>query len=397
MSATHDRHPTTTPTSTLHLAFELGWTTWKLAFTTATATATARRPRLVTIPARDLEALEREITRARRRFGLPDDAPVRSVYEAGRDGFWLHRYLTHRGDHNLVVDPASIEVNRRARRAKSDGLDVVKLLAMLGRHHGGERGLWAVVHVPTPEDEDRRAPQRELMALKAERTEHVNRIKGLLAHLGLAITVDEEFPERLAALRQWDGRPVPEQTTARLLREHERWTLVDAQVRACANAQRRAIRDDAVPQVEQVRQLLDLKGVGPVGAWMLVREVFGWREIRNRRELASLAGLAPTPYQSGSSHREQGISKAGNRRVRWILVELAWMWLQHQPGSALSRWYQERFGGGNGRSRKVGIVALARKLLVAFWKYLEFGEVPEGAERVPWRKKLNGRLPADSG
>lgn len=393
MPATHDRDSNTTEAPTLYLACELGWNTWKLAFTTATA----QRPRLITIPARDLDALERQITRARRRLGLPENAKVRSVYEAGRDGFWLHRYLTYRGYQNLVVDPASIEVNRRARRAKSDGLDVVKLLAMLQRYHGGERGLWAVVHVPSPEDEDRRAPQRELMALKAERTEHTNRIKGLLAHLGLALTVDAHFPERLAALRQWDGRPVPEHTTARLLREHERWKLVDAQVRDRENAQRRAIRDDATPQVAQVRQLLDLKGVGPVGAWMLVREIFGWRQIKNRRQLASLVGLTPTPYQSGTSHREQGISKAGNRRVRWILVELAWMWLQHQPGSVLSRWYQERFGSGHGRSRKVGIVALARKLLVAFWKYLEFGELPAGAEVVPWRKKLNGRLPAGTG
>jgi transposase len=393
MPATHDRDPNTAAVPTLYFALELGWTTWKLGF----ADAPARAPRQVTIPARDTDALEREIDRARRRLGLPDDAPVRSVYEAGRDGFWLHRYLEHRGYHNLVVDPASIEVNRRARRAKSDGIDVVKLLAMLQRHHGGERGLWAVVNVPSPEDEDRRAPQRELMALKAERTEHSNRIKGLLAHLGLAIVVDDRLPARLAGLRQWDGTPVPEHTAARLLREHERWRLVDAQVRDRENAQRRAIRDDATPQVEQVRQLLDLKGVGPVGAWMLVREVFAWRRIRNRRQLASLVGLTPTPYQSGSSRREQGISKAGNRRVRWILVELAWMWLQHQPGSALSRWYQERFGGGNGRSRKVGVVALARKLLVAFWKYLESGELPEGAEVVPWRKKLDGRLPAGTG
>ncbi|QDV36177.1 IS110 family RNA-guided transposase [Tautonia plasticadhaerens] len=393
MPATHDRDHSTASTPTLYLAFELGWTTWKLAF----ADAPARAPRQVTIPARDTDALRREIARARRRLGLPDDAPVRSVFEAGRDGFWLHRYLIHHGHENLVVDPASIEVNRRARRAKSDGLDVVKLLAMLQRHHGGERGLWAVVNVPAPEDEDRRAPQRELMALKAERTEHSNRIKGLLAHLGLAFVVDGRLPERLAALRQWDGRPVPEHTAARLLREFERWKLVDAQVRDRENAQRRAVRDDAAPHVEQVRRLMDLKGVGPVGAWLLVQEIFGWRRIKNRRELASLVGLVPTPYQSGSSHREQGISKAGNRRVRWMLVELAWMWLQYQPRSALSRWYHERFGSGNARARKVGIVALARKLLVAFWKYLEFGEAPEGAEMVPWRKKLNGRLPAGTG
>ena len=143
-----------------------------------------------------------------------------------------------------------------------------------------------------------------------------------------------------------------------------------------------------------MRRLLDLKGIGPVGAWILVREVFGWRSIKNRRELASLAGLVPTPYASGDRQREQGISKAGNRRLRWMAVEIAWGWLRWQPQSALSAWYQSRFGSGNSRLRKVGIVALARKLLVALWEYLEGGEVPEGAELVPWQKKLNGRLPA---
>jgi transposase len=197
----------------------------------------------------------------------------------------------------------------------------------------------------------------------------------------------------LERLRQWDGQPLPSRVTARILREFERWKQVDQQIRALSAEQRRAVRDDAEPHVEQVRRLLDLKGIGPVGAWILVREVFGWREIKNRRELAGLAGLVPTPYGSGDSHREQGISKAGNRRVRWVLVELAWGWLRHQPNSALSLWYQRRFGSGNSRARKVGIVALARKLLIALWKYLEGGEVPEGATMVPWLKKLNGRLP----
>jgi transposase len=160
------------------------------------------------------------------------------------------------------------------------------------------------------------------------------------------------------------------------------------------NQQRRAVRDDTEPDVELVRRLLNLKGIGPVGAWILVREIFSWRGIKNRRELAALAGLTPTPYSSGDSHREQGISKAGNRRVRWILIELAWGWLHYQPQSALSRWYERRFGAGNARARKVGIVALARKLLIALWKYLEHGEVPEGATTTPWEKKLNGRLPA---
>jgi transposase len=390
MSATHDRDRTTSDPTPLYLAFELGWTSWGLAF----STAPAQPARRVTIPARDLDSLRREVDRARRRFGLPDGAPVRSCYEAGRDGFWLHRYLASCGVGNLVVDSSSIEVNRRARRAKSDAIDVAKLLSMLMRYHDGERDVWSVVNVPAPEDEDRRQPHRDRDQLVRERTEHVNRIKGLLATLGLAIEVDGRLLERVDALRQWDGAPVPAELRGRIARELERWRLVDGQLGELGNRQRRDVRDDDIAQIDQVRRLLDLKGVGPVTAWTLVREVFGWRRIKNRRELASLAGLDPTPYQSGDLHRERGISKAGNGRVRWTMVELAWMWLRHQPNSGLSLWYQRRFGCGNARSRKVGIVALARKLLVALWKYLERGEVPEGATLVPWEKKLNGRLPA---
>jgi transposase len=390
MPATHVSHPTPTNAPTLYLAFELGWTTWNLAFTTGMA----RKPRLRTIRARDLDALRLEIQRARQRFGLTEDTPLVSCYEAGRDGFWLHRHLDKQGVHNLVVDAASIEVNRRARRAKSDGLDVAKLLTMLIRWHGGEHALWSVVNVPTPEDEDRRQLHRELMALKDERTEHSNRIKGLLASLGLDVAVDDRLIERLAGLRQWDGTPVPEGMHRRLVREFERWKLVDRQARDLENAQRRAIRCDATPEVEKIRRLLDLKAIGPMSATLFVREFFGWRRIKNRRELASLAGLAPTPYASGDSRREQGISKAGNRRLRWMAVEIAWGWLRWQPKSALSLWYQRRFGAGNARSRKVGVVALARKLLIALWRYLDHGEVPEGAEFTPWPKKLNGRLPA---
>jgi transposase len=390
MPATHVLDRNTTPLTTLYLAFELGWTSWGLAFSTAQAAP----PRRVSIPARNLGALAREIARARRRFGLPDDAAVRSCYEAGRDGFWLHRFLTAQGIDNVVVDSSSIEVDRRARRAKSDALDVAKLLSLLMRYHNGESQVWSVVNVPTPEDEDRRQLHRDRDQLVRERTEHTNRIKGLLAAIGLDVIVDAPLLMRLDNLRQWDGTPVPPELRARIAREFERWRLVDSQLSDLCNRQRRDVRDDAVPHVDQVRRLLDLKGVGPVTAWTLVREVFGWRRIRNRRELASLVGLDPTPYQSGDAHREQGISKAGNRRVRWTLVELAWMWLRHQPSSALSQWYHRRFGQGNARARKVGIVALARKLVVALWKYLEHGEEPEGALRVPWELKLNGRLPA---
>jgi transposase len=186
---------------------------------------------------------------------------------------------------------------------------------------------------------------------------------------------------------------VPGELRRRLLREFARWQSVEAQLRELENRQRRDVRDDDIVAIDQVRRLLDLRGVGPVTAWLLVREVFARRNIRNRRELAALVGLTPTPYQSGASHREQGISKAGNPHVRWALVELAWTWLRYQPESALSRWYQQRFGGSNARGRKVGIVGLARKLLVALWKYLATGAVPAGAVRVPWEKKLNGRPP----
>jgi transposase len=392
MPATHVPDPTPHASPKLYLAFELGWTSWNLAF----STAMAQKPRLRTIPARDLDGLQREIRRARQRFDLPDDAPVVSCYEAGRDGFWLHRYLDKNAIENRVVDAASIEVNRRARRAKSDRLDVAKLLTMLIRYHGGEHKLWGVVRVPSTDDEDRRQPHRELMAVKNERTEHSNRIKGLLANLGLDVVVDEQLSERLGLLRQWDGAPVPCELTARILREFERWALADRQARDLENAQRRAFRDDETADVEKLRLLLDLKAIGPMSATLFVRELFGWRQVKNRRELASLAGLAPTPYASGDSRREQGISKAGNRRLRWMAVEIAWGWLRWQPESALSVWYQRRFGSGNARLRKVGIVALARKLLIALWRYLDQGEVPEGAGFTPWEKKLDGRMPARS-
>ena len=223
---------------------------------------------------------------------------------------------------------------------------------MLIRWHNGESKVWSVVRAPSAEDEDARQMHRELIALRGERTAHVNAIKGMLAGLGLVAGVDERLPGRLAALRQWDGKPIPQGVLQRILREHERWRLVGRQIAELEARRRAKIRDDATPHVEKVRRLLGLKGIGENGAWLLVEELFGWRQIRNRRELGSLAGLAPTPYASGESRREQGISKAGNRRVRWMMVQLAWCWLRYQPDSALSRWYASRFAGGTrGRGR----------------------------------------------
>jgi transposase len=383
MTTTHDSNSTLAPAPVLYLSLDLGWNTWKLAFTIGLG----QKPRLRNVKARDLLTLLAEIQAAKLRFGLPENAKVFSCYEAGRDGFWLHRFLLAHGIENRIVDSASIEVNRRKRRAKSDRLDAVKLVEMLVRWHNGERKVWAVVQPPSAEDEDARQLHRELIALKAERTGHINAIKGLLAGLGLQSVVDEKLPERLERLRQWNAQGVPPGVSQRILREFARWQLVNQQIRELERQRRAKIRDDETPHVEQVRRLLSLKGIGENGAWLLVAEFFAWREIQNRRELGSLAGLTPTPYASGESRREQGISKAGNRRVRWMMVQLAWGWLNYQPKSALSQWYMSRFAPGNSRLRKIGIVALARKLLVALWKYLQTGDPPEGAEVIGWDQK----------
>lgn len=369
----------------LYLAFELGWNDWKLAFATAPADA----PRLRSLRARNLEGLQQEIAKAKKRFGLPDDAPVSCCYEAGRDGFWLHRWLEAQGLHNSVVDSASIEVNRRGRRAKNDKLDATKLVSMLLRYHGGEKKLWKVVRVPSAEDEDRRQLHRDLLELKAERTQHINRIKGLLAGCGVtAPKIDQNFATALKELRQWDGSPVPADLQKRLLCEYERHEFVERQIRDQENERLRRIRTSKEKPLEQVRKLLNLRGIGVNSSWLYVMEFFGWRDIKNRRELAGLAGLTPTPYDSGDSSREQGISKAGNRRLRTMTVEIAWCWLYFQPKSALSEWYQQRWGKGNSRQRRIGIVALARKLLVALWRYLETGAAPAGAEVGDWKEKM---------
>ena len=393
MTATRKVHSTkrkpvasdTTVTGVLYLAFELGWNEWKLAF----ATAPADNPRLRSIGGRNTQALMQEIAKAKKRFGLPDDAPVRSCYEAGRDGFWLHRFPESQRINNQVVDSSSIEVKRRGRRQKTDRLDAGKLLSMLMRWHHGERNVWSIVQIPSVADEDRRQLHRDLLELKAQRTQHGNRIKGLLASCGLGVTgIDKQFAEVLAKLRTWDGQPVPPELQQRLCREHQRWQLVDRQIKDLENERARKIRTSKDPSVAKVRWLLRLRGIGANSAWLYVMEFFGWRRLRNRRQVAALAGLTPTPYRSGDSEQEQGISKAGNRRLRTMAVEIAWCWLHYQPTSALSVWYRQRFATGSSRQRRIGIVALARKLLIGLWRFLETGEVPAGAELVSWKKGL---------
>jgi transposase len=372
--------------SVLYMALELSQKTWKLGF----SQGLAQKPRLRNIGARDTSALRQEIEAAKKRFGLPKDTPVVSCYEAGRDGFWLHRFLVSVQVENLVVDSSSILVSRRKRRAKTDRLDAEKLLNMLIRWRQGEAGVWSVVKVPGIEDENARHLHRELKTLRNEQTAHTNRIKGLLAAYGVTAEVNRHLPERLKELRLWDGTPLPADLHQRLLREFERMQTANRQIRQLEEERARRIReDDQDPGVALVRQLLALKAIGVNSAWLYVREIFGWRQIRNRRELGALVGMVPTPYKSGGDDHEQGISKAGNRRVRAMGIEIAWCWLEFQPQSELSVWYQRRFGHGNRRQRKIGIVALGRKLLVALLKYLTTGVPPEGAELADWREKFH--------
>jgi transposase len=366
-----------TPTeSVLLLAFELGLETWKVGL----VGGGSQPPRLREITGGDTRALLREVARAKRELGLPAHTPVVSCYEAGRDGFWLHRFLTHHGIRNHVVDSASIEVDRRARRAKSDRIDLRALLRLLRRFVSGERDVWSVVRVPTVADEDARSLHRELRTLVKERTRSTNRIRGLLMNHGLRLgRLGKDFRGWLERVRQWDGSPLPAGVRRRLAHEYARRALVEQQIHELEAQRRRALREEQGPALDQMRQLLQLRGIGEGSAWLYVREFFAWRRFRNRRQVAALAGLAPTPYQSGDENRDQGISKAGNRHVRSLAVEIAWGWLRYQPDSALSQWYQRRFAPAGPRARKVGIVALARKLLVALWRYLETGVIPDGA------------------
>jgi transposase len=302
-----------------------------------------------------------------------------SCYEAGREGFWLHRFLLAHGITNHVVDSSAIEVSRRQRRAKSDGLDVRKLLSMLIRYEQGEHQVWQVVKVPSVEAEDQRHLHRDLETLKRERASTTTRIQGLLSSQGIQVSTLAKLPEQLDTLRLWDGTPIPPGLRRRVLRVYAHHTFLNEQIAAIEAERRAQLQTSRDASIDQIRQLMMLKGIGINGSWLLVMEFFGWRAFKNRREVGGLAGLTPTPYQSGESAREQGITKSGNPHVRWMITELAWSWVRFQPESALSVWFRERFGDGGKRLRRIGIVAVSRKLLIALWRFLETGVLPEGA------------------
>ena len=379
MTATTRTTESRANTETLYVAFELGSTKWTLGFTTAPA----QRARVRVMAAGDLRALEQELLGAKVRFGLAFEAPVRSCYEAGRDGFWLHRWLLSQGVDNVVVDSSSIEVNRKFRRAKTDRLDVRKLLALLLRWTSGERKAWSVVHVPTPDAEDGRQLTRELEAVGEDRTRVRNRIHGLLATQGVRLALDRHFEAAVATLQTGDGRPFPAALRERLTREWAQLQLIEARLATLETARADRIRQGADRVARVARQLLTLRSVGEMSAATFSAEVFGTRTFQNPRQLGALFGLVPVPFRSDQRVADQGISKAGRGSLRGLAIQIAWCWVRWQPDSALTQWYEQRFARAGKRARRIGIVALARKLMIALWRYVEHGVIPDGARLTP--------------
>ena len=367
----------------LMLAFELGEDGWLLGFSTGFGQPVLRRK----VASRDREAVRGAIDWARGRLGCAKRRVV-SCYEAGRDGFWLHRWLVAEGIENRILDSSSIEVNRRRKRAKTDRLDVTKLLGLLARFLAGERDAFSIVSVPSVEQEDLRQLGRELKLLKKDRTRVSHRIKGLLANQGLTIDLRQDLRAQLEGMRLWNGDPLPRHLRERLEHYVDDFDYHTRRIRGLEQKRRELMRAKESPAVEKTWRLFRLRGVGIESSWTYGTEFFGWRAFRNGKQVGSLAGLTPMPFDSGSQRREQGIGKDGSRWVRAVAVEQAWAWLRFQPESALSKWYEQRFGHGSKRLRKIGIVALARKLLIALWHWVEHGVLPEGAVL-----KTNLRLP----
>ena len=377
-----NRDRTDTPAAaeyaTVYLVLELSKAKWKLGVMLPSAEKLSR----YTITGGDLTALAARLEAMRakaERCGKP--VRILSCYEAGLDGHWLHRWLTQQGVISQVVDPSSIEVSRRARRAKTDRIDLEKLMRVLLAWARGEPRVCSMLHVPTVEEEDRKRLTRERERLLKERTAHGNRIKALLFGQGIrdVLPLRPGFIASLERLRTGDGRALPPRLKQEIVREHARLSLVHEQIAALEAASKVARQAAAAGSAAaKIRQLVDLKGIGATSGQELVNEVF-YRAFDNRRQVGSYFGLAGTPYDSGESRREQGISKAGNRRARTLALELAWLWLRHQPDSELSRWFRQRVGDLKGRIRRIAIVALARKLMVALWRYLTTGVVPTGA------------------
>jgi transposase len=361
----------------LEAALELADKSWKLAVTDGKRP----NPTVFKVDTADLwprlQELLRRLSELKRRWGLPADGQIVVLYEAGQDGFWIARALEAKGVRVLVIDAASVQVSRHAKRAKTDRLDALKLLDELRAWLRGERRELRVLSIPSEEAEARRLLTRERGLLQKEIGQHRDRMRKLLRTQGSKDEIDSGLVDRLMAgeVRRADGMPIPAELWDWLLRESERVELVRRQFAAVEKTLLHQL-PEAVQRC--IAMLSQLRGVGWVGAMRLVLELF-WRDFANRRQVGSCVGLVPQPYDSGDSHVDQGISKQGNRRVRSLLIEMAWMWLRYQPGSALAAWFAQRTQGQNKRGKRVAIVAVARRLVIDLWKYLEHGVVPQGA------------------
>jgi transposase len=364
--------------NTVHVAIELAVSSWLVA----ARLPGAEKVRLHRIEGGDTAALLALIAELRSSASrkLGGVAGVACCFEAGRDGFWLQRLLAAHGIAAHVLEPTSVLVNRRARRAKTDRLDAEGMLRVLATWLGGDRQVCSMVRVPTPEEEDAKRPHREREHLVQEKLRLVNRIEALLFTQGIRARPSLRSWERdLAELRTGDGRALPPLLRAELDRLRRRLVLILELIRETEAERAEALAaaaDDAMAQ--KITALQRIRGVGANFAAVLGREVF-YRSFANRRQLASYVGIAPTPHQSGGTDRDRSISRAGNARARTTLIQLAWLWLRYQPGSALATWFRERVGALQGRTRRIAIVAMARRLLVALWRYVETGVMPDGA------------------
>ncbi len=357
----------------LYMAMELSNSKWKLGF------SNGQRIRRKSIEARDRLRLVQEVDLAKQKLGLEREARVAVCFEAGRDGHWIYRWLSAEGFEVLEIDSSSIETPRGRKHVKTDRVDVEKLLDLLLRYCLGFRRAFRVVRVPSEEAEAGQRLHREDEYLLRQRLRVSNRIKSLLVTQGVVeVSLKRGFEAWLEAVQSWDGSDLSSALQDELRRLYAHYELISTQMAEVAQAyQQELLSDTAV--ADKRRRLEQLKSIGPKTSRVLSAEVFAWRVFRNGKQVGGMSGLTPTPSHSGDVEREQGISKAGNRRVRRVMIELAWLWLQWQPDSALSQWFNRRFARGGKRMRRIGIVALARKLLVALWRYVEWGVVPEGA------------------
>ncbi len=362
---------------TIYVAIELSFSSWLVAI----RWPGAEKSRLHRVAGGDTAALLALI--AEQRSHLSDKlgriAHVICCFEAGRDGFWLQRLLSASGVAVHVLEPTSILVNRRARRAKTDRLDAEGMLRLLSAWLGGDRQLCSMVRVPTPDEGDAKRPHRERQHLVQEKLRIENRIEALLFTQGIRGRPSLRSWDRdLAELHTGDGRALPPLLRAELDRLRRRLVLVLELIREVEAERADTLAETAEDVMTQkIVALQRIYGIGMNFAAVLVREIF-YRSFDNRRQLASYVGIAPMPYQSGGMDRDRSISRAGNPRARTTLVQIAWLWLRYQPGSALATWFRERVGSLQGRTRRIAIVAMARKLLIALWRYVETGALPNG-------------------